>query len=803
MNGRSVPLDTGPVTGGARETDILAVDFGTSTTRALLVGADGHDRVVKDPMSGSWRWTSAVYADDDEGLLFGAAAHARRQLDPARYLAEFKRLLGGPEPVRLGGTAATCTDLVAGLLARLRQEAAALLPSGSGPTHAVVTVPAGYAPEGPLWTAMLDACGRAGFTDTELLSEPVAAALGSRPPQGARAGATTLVYDLGGGTFDTALLRHGDTTPRVLGHASLDACGGRDLDRALVRWLRQHCADWLEPLLAPDDPAALGRTLVLADFARRVKHQLSGVTEVRDRLFPDTPVVTLTRDLLTDLATPLIDRTTDCCEGLLRRCDVTPEDITHVLVTGGGSRIPLVRSAVARALRRPLTVADDPDLAVVLGARERASTRSARRLPARRPDLDVEALSWHVPGGSARLVRWLRAPGDSYAPGAPLARVRLPDGALYDLTAVTPGRVVHRHAAPGARMASGDWLVTGRRPPRVGELPDTPGQLAEVPAPGPVLALAWSPDGRGLLAAGHGWAQRLDVPTGKQTATRPDAGPGRTLAVDATGNRLALVTAEGTLAVLDARTLTGPPSDDPRQVSGALAFRPYGGQLAVARPDATVELRTGTDTTGPVLRLPDHDRSNGGPRPRIRGLAFDPSGQRLTAVSRARDAEGRVTVWHVDDGTVLTDLRLDTPVERVACADGGHLALSGPGGSARSQFGRDALLWLTSAPAPTRPPGAAPAPPPSSVLARRRRGAAPALAFAPGGTVLAEGGRDATVRLWDTRRRHALHTYPTGAGVRALAFSPDGHVLAVGTDEALTLWALGAADPPPPSDDHR
>lgn len=818
MDAASLLLDDTAVRGGEREEHVLAVDFGTSTTRAVLVGADGRDRVVKDPMSGSWRWASAVFADES-GLRFGAAAQAGQQVDPARYLREFKRLLGRRESVRLGGTAVSCTELVARLLAAVRDEATAMLPAGSRVTRAVVTVPAGYAPEGLQWTAMLQACERAGFEDTELLSEPVAAALGCRPPEHLPAGATALVYDLGGGTFDTALLRydadpreHGRAAlmPRVLGHASLDSCGGRDIDGALMRWLRSTCAQWLEPLLAEGDPAALGRVLALADFARKVKHRLSGVDAVEDRLFPESPVVQLSRERLVVLCQDLIARTVDCCRGLLHRHDVSPDDITHVLMTGGGSRMPAVRSAVEAALRRPLTRAEDPDLAVVLGARLWAAGQGGRRLPAHRPAPGTEALSWRIPGGSARLVRWLRAPGDAYGAGTTLARVRLTDGSLHDLTAAGPGRVLRRHAAPAQRVADGDWLVTSRRPPHVAELPAVPRPLADHEVQGPVLAVAWSPDGRRLHAAGDGWAHTFDASAWKPSGAFPEAGQGRFLAVDGSGLRIAFVTRDGEAAVAAVDGLTAAAALGIGPVPGPMAFGPAGGVLAVARHDAAVDLRavgtTGTTDAVRVLRVPADDVTDGAPRQaaRIRDLAFDPTGRRITAVSRVRRAEGRVTTWRVGDGEVLADLRLDTPVERVAYGSDGRLAASGPGGGPRSRLGPEAVVWLWETDEagvlhPVSAPDATPA-----FLARRSHGYAPAVAFGPDGLLLAEGGQDGSVRLWDAECRREVRTYTADGVVRTLAFSPDGHVLAVGTDQGLTTWALGAVpDPQPPKNDCR
>ncbi|MFJ8112673.1 Hsp70 family protein [Streptomyces sp. NPDC096132] len=801
----SLLADDTPEGAGEREENILAVDFGTSTTRAVLVAADGRDRVVKDPVSGSWRWASAVFADDS-GLRVGAAAQTGRHLDPSRYLREFKRLLGPEEPVRLGGLAVSCTDLVAHLLATVREQALTLLPAGSRLSRAVVTVPAGYAPEGIQWAAMLRACRRAGFEDTELLPEPVAAALGSPPLDRPGAAATVLVYDLGGGTFDTALLRYdaqpdggrARPVPQVLGHDGLDACGGRDIDGALTRWLRQTCAPWLEPLLADTDPAAPARTLALTDFARTVKHQLSGVDAVRDRPFPDSPPVSVTRECLAGLSEPLIARTVECCRALLHRCDTAPDDITHVLLTGGGSRMPAVRSAVHTAWRRRPHQTEDPDLAVVLGARLWAARQPLRRLTARTPSPGTEALSWHIPGGSARLERWLRAPGDAYDRGTALARVRLSDGSLHDLTAASPGRLLRRQVAPAQRVADGDWLVTSRRPPRAAELPAVPPTPAEPDVPGPVLAVAWSPDARRLHAAGDGWMHSLDASSWTVSAPYPEAGRGRFLGSDAGGLHIAVVTRKGEPALVDADAPTPPrglgAAALPTPVPGPLACGPRG-LLAVALDDAAVHLcrlRTGGGTGETrVVRIP----ADGGPGPsaRIRGLAFDSEGRRLTAVSRLRRTEGRITTWRVDDGELLADLRLDTPVERVA-SGGGRLAVTGPGGGATSPFGPEAVVWLWE-PGETAATRLAAAHGPElsrSLLARRGHGHAPAVAFGPDGLLLAEGGQDATVRLWDVRRRSEVCTYPAGGVVHALAFSPDGLALAVGTDRGLTVWALDA-----------
>jgi len=71
-------------------------------------------------------------------------------------------------------------------------------------------------------------------------------------------------------------------------------------------------------------------------------------------------------------------------------------------------------------------------------------------------------LSFAIPGGSARLVRWLVAPGQPFDDGAPLARVRIPVGTVWDLVASTPGTLDEVLVSGGGEVHSGEWLALVR-----------------------------------------------------------------------------------------------------------------------------------------------------------------------------------------------------------------------------------------------------------------------------------------------------------------------------------------------------
>jgi molecular chaperone DnaK (HSP70) len=445
-----------------RDTPVLVVDFGTTSSAAIVVAGE-EAWPVPEPVTGAATWPSAVFWDGQQ-MLVGTLAERRKRSEPESFAAEFKRGLAADSSVVLGRRRFRPVEQVVALLAALRAEAERL--HGGPIARALITVPASYGLGDPRRARMIAAAEAAGLDTVELLPEPVAAAFAPVAGPPFVPGDLLLVYDLGGGTFDTALLRIGERWHEVLGHAALDDCGGRDIDALLAGRIHTEGHAWLAPLLssaaASPDPATLRLGMAVTDFAQRLKHQLSDAPAVEDFFLPNAPAYRLTRADLSALAAPLLGRTVTCCTDLLARAGVSPHQVAAILTVGGGARMPAVGEVLQQALRLPLRTVEEPDLATVRGAARWLPRSGPRRVTAATSPEPSVPLSFAIPGGTAHLLRWLVAPGQAYVAGVPLARVRLPNGALWDLTARVAGTLDRLLAAPGSEVATHEWLALAR-----------------------------------------------------------------------------------------------------------------------------------------------------------------------------------------------------------------------------------------------------------------------------------------------------------------------------------------------------
>jgi molecular chaperone DnaK len=351
------------VTGGPVEYG-LGVDLGTTYT-AAAVRVDGRVEVVQ--LGGRRQEIpSLVFVRADGEILIGEAAERRGATEPGRLAREFKRRVGDPVPILVGGAPYSAHAL----MARLLKEVYAIVSQvQDGPPSAVtVTHPANW---GPYKRELLDQAVRlADIAGVRFRSEPEAAAIQYASSERVRPDEVIAVYDLGGGTFDAAVLRKTATGFDLLGEPEgIEQLGGIDFDEAVFGHVMTTLGDAIGRLDPDDD----GATAALARLRRdcvEAKEGLSFDTEVMIPVaLPELHTrVRLNRSEFEAMIAPALGETVAAMRRALRSAGVAPDALRSILLAGGSSRIPVVGQLLTAEFGRPVVLDPRPEHAIALGA---------------------------------------------------------------------------------------------------------------------------------------------------------------------------------------------------------------------------------------------------------------------------------------------------------------------------------------------------------------------------------------------------------------------------------------------------
>jgi molecular chaperone DnaK len=350
----------------------LGVDLGTTYTAAAIRRGDRTEITALSDRSPVI--PSVLLLDDDGTIHVGDAANRRAIAHPDRVAREFKRRFGDPAPLIVGGTPYGA-DL---LTARLLRWVVDLVSQREGrpPDCLAVTHPANW---GSYKLELLrQAVHHADLdrgTECLTITEPQAAATWYASHERVEPGTTVAVYDLGGGTFDAAVLRRTLDGFELLGTPEgIERLGGIDFDAAVFDHVVGTLGDaWDE--LDEDDAAVqvavggLRRECVDAKEALSADTQAS-IPVVVPGIHTD---VRLTRSEFEEMIRPPLVETVGAVRRALRSAQLEPEQVDKVLLVGGSSRIPLVAEVVGAALGRPIAVDAHPKNSVALGAAVAAS----------------------------------------------------------------------------------------------------------------------------------------------------------------------------------------------------------------------------------------------------------------------------------------------------------------------------------------------------------------------------------------------------------------------------------------------
>jgi Fe-S protein assembly chaperone HscA len=357
---------------------VVGIDLGTTNSLVAFVH-DGQPVVIRNS-HGDALLPSVVSLGEDGALYVGREAQERLLADPARGVYSVKRFMGrgiddiagearqmafriagdpgGVLRIGLGDREFTPPEISAAILRELKRRAEAFFASQGDidpeVDRAVITVPAYF--NDAQRTATRDAGRLAGLEVLRIINEPTAASLAYGLDK--RHDGLIAVYDLGGGTFDVSILRVEEGVFQVLSTNGDTHLGGDDIDQLLVT-----------RVLAGLPPTTTSSAETLEAIRRAV---IQAKIELSDRptatIVVDGHRTTLTRDEFEELIRPIVEQTLGPCRNALADAGLQASQVDEVVMVGGSTRIPLVRTLVGELFGRTPHTELNPDEVVALGA---------------------------------------------------------------------------------------------------------------------------------------------------------------------------------------------------------------------------------------------------------------------------------------------------------------------------------------------------------------------------------------------------------------------------------------------------
>jgi molecular chaperone DnaK (HSP70) len=368
----------------------VGIDLGTTNSSISTCWPEGHPRLLRDE-EGSGIIPSVVSFTDKGETIIGQKAKQRLLVDLENTFYSIKRFIGrdlrkhehvwaasqyafklesGPNGIPMACTRGKKIPIhqLSGMILRHLVDMAGNS-TGQQVKKAVITVPANF--NESQRKATKQAGESAGLEVLRIFNEPTAAALAYG--LGKTAKETVAIYDFGGGTFDVTILRLEDPIFEVLSTAGDMMLGGDDFDRLILQDMLAQFRD--QHGFTPEGDSTLIQRFLFG--AERMKCQLSDwiVTAFEDRHVKDAAGKPLSpfhyemnREKFKKLTVKLGERSLDVCKEALRMSSLATKDISQVVLVGGTTRIPYLRSMVEEFFGRPPLDKIQPDVVVSIGA---------------------------------------------------------------------------------------------------------------------------------------------------------------------------------------------------------------------------------------------------------------------------------------------------------------------------------------------------------------------------------------------------------------------------------------------------
>lgn len=361
-----------------KEEIIVGIDLGTTNSLVAIIHPDTKQPTVLKEHDTSSLVPSVIYFDDSNNPVVGNRAKEHLVSSPERTIFSAKRLMGKSYndikknaasftykvidsnedlvKVQVGDAFYSPVDLSSFILKELKQRAEHILKTQVN--KAVITVPAYF--NDAQRQATRDAGKLAGLDVLRIINEPTAASLAYGIGLNKQEEKTIAVYDLGGGTFDISILRIADGIFDVLSTHGDTYLGGDDIDNAIADY-------WIKTSSFPTglftDKSNVQSLRLKAEEAKKYlsshdlySNELNGVE------------LKLTKDSLNELSRPLVDKTIDSCRNALKDAGLRVTDISEIVMVGGSTRVPLVKTMISDFFGKEVNDSVNPDEVVALGA---------------------------------------------------------------------------------------------------------------------------------------------------------------------------------------------------------------------------------------------------------------------------------------------------------------------------------------------------------------------------------------------------------------------------------------------------
>lgn len=371
----------------------IGIDLGTSNSAVAAV-LDGKPQIILNSEGETITPSVVAYTKKSKELLVGMAAKRQAVNNPENTFFSVKRFMGRRSeevaeeaasklPYKLDLTEAmvriVCPALgdsmspekiSAIVLKKLAEDASAYL--GRPVKEAVITVPAYF--DDAQRQATKDAARIAGLRVLRLINEPTSSCI-AFGFQKKLEDEVVLVYDLGGGTFDVSVVEAGDSLFEVLSTSGDTRLGGDDFDDVIVQYLVEEFKA-KEGLDVSGDVGCVKR---LMDASEKAKRDLSSLSVVSVNLpFIGVGDDGVTKHMLIDIereefearCAGLLEKCKSCLLDAVREASLTDgmESLTQVLLVGGSTRMPVMKSLVAEVTGKVPVQDLNPDHSVALGA---------------------------------------------------------------------------------------------------------------------------------------------------------------------------------------------------------------------------------------------------------------------------------------------------------------------------------------------------------------------------------------------------------------------------------------------------